>query len=415
MQISNILTQMRHQVMMQERLLGKATEHISTGYRINEASDSPGDILRISRLESNLRANTVAQRNTQDAISFVQTGDAVLGSVQEMAQRMRELAVNYQNSTLSNSDKSIIEGESKSLSDEISKLMSNTKFNNQRIFGESKYTFNTSHDSGNLYVLQIPELPLPSSVMDVKSVDPKELNIPNQKGYTGYNDVYDKNGDLLYSGYLVDGKFEGYGIIYKNGNKVYEGGFVNGQYDGYGKTYYESGTLSYEGDFKNGKSDGWGKFYYENGSIMYEGDVKDGYRQGWGNTYDKTGNRESSTYGDAEVANKVLQMGKHLETLNTLEVSDLLNIELLDEVVLKGVSNMRSAFGIAENILERRLESSLNSETINTNHLSLIRDADIAKEVMEKVKAEMLISTNTMLMTKVIEQQRSYILQLLQS
>ena len=110
-------------------LQSKAMEKLSSGFRINRASDDAAGLAISQKLSAQVSGLDVAQRNAQDAISLVQTGEGALGEVHSMLQRVRDLAVQYNNGTLSTTDKTAVTGEVTQLRDEINRIGSGTKFN----------------------------------------------------------------------------------------------------------------------------------------------------------------------------------------------------------------------------------------------------------------------------------------------
>src|SRR6476620_3040002 len=82
-----------------------AMEKLSSGYRINRAADDAAGLAISQKLEAQIGGLDQAQRNAQDAVSLVQTGEGALSEVQAMLQRVRDLAVQYNNGTLSTADK----------------------------------------------------------------------------------------------------------------------------------------------------------------------------------------------------------------------------------------------------------------------------------------------------------------------
>src|ERR671935_3022094 len=109
--------------------MAKAMEHLSSGYRINRAADDAAGLAISEKLRAQIGGLGQAQRNTQDAISLVQTAEGAMGEVHAMLQRVRELAVQFSNGTLSTSDKAAITAEVAQLSAEVAKIGSDTKFN----------------------------------------------------------------------------------------------------------------------------------------------------------------------------------------------------------------------------------------------------------------------------------------------
>src|ERR671932_1176387 len=127
----------------------KAMERLSSGYRINRAADDAAGLAISEKLEAQIGGVGQAQRNAQDAVSLVQTAEGALGEVHAMLQRVRDLAVQYNNGTLSTSDKNAITAEVSQLSAEIAKIASDTKFNGIPLLsGGSTITFQIGADQG---------------------------------------------------------------------------------------------------------------------------------------------------------------------------------------------------------------------------------------------------------------------------
>ncbi len=88
--------------------ISSAMEKLSSGFRINKAADDAAGLAISEKLQSQIGGLDQAQRNAQDAVSLVQTGEGALAEVQSMLQRVRDLAVQYNNGTLAASDKAAI-------------------------------------------------------------------------------------------------------------------------------------------------------------------------------------------------------------------------------------------------------------------------------------------------------------------
>src|SRR5215204_6735872 len=99
--------------------LQKSMERLSSGYRINRAADDAAGLAISEKLRGQISGISQAMRNAQDAVSLVQTAEGALQEVHSMLQRMRELAVQYKNGTLSTSDRQAIQSETAQLQSEI--------------------------------------------------------------------------------------------------------------------------------------------------------------------------------------------------------------------------------------------------------------------------------------------------------
>jgi len=107
----------------------KSTERLSSGYKINRAADDAAGLSISEKMRKQIRGLTQASANAQDGISAVQTAEGALNEVQDMLQRMNELAVKSSNGTNSEDDRNYIQNEIDALTTEIDRVSTTTKFN----------------------------------------------------------------------------------------------------------------------------------------------------------------------------------------------------------------------------------------------------------------------------------------------
>ncbi len=115
----------------------KSTEKLSSGYKINRAADDAAGLSISEKMRRQIRGLTQASANAQDGISCVQTAEGALNEVQDMLQRMNELAVKGENGTLTSTDRSYIQAEVQQLMSEIDRVQSTTTFNEQSLLDGS--------------------------------------------------------------------------------------------------------------------------------------------------------------------------------------------------------------------------------------------------------------------------------------
>jgi flagellin len=115
----------------------KQTEKLSSGYKINRAADDAAGLTISEKMRSQIRGLTQASANAQDGISVVQTAEGALNEVEDMLQRMNELAVKAKNDTNTTEDRGAIQSEIDALSSEISRVKSSTTFNDQNLLDGS--------------------------------------------------------------------------------------------------------------------------------------------------------------------------------------------------------------------------------------------------------------------------------------
>jgi flagellin len=109
--------------------MAKSMERLTSGYRINRAGDDAAGLGISERMRSQARGLAQAQRNIQDGISLVQTAEGNLDQVHSMLQRVRELAVQFKNGSLSSSDQAAIQMEVNQLASEITRIGTQAEFN----------------------------------------------------------------------------------------------------------------------------------------------------------------------------------------------------------------------------------------------------------------------------------------------
>jgi flagellin len=109
--------------------LAISIKRLSTGLRINSAKDDAAGLAISNRMDSIVRGQTVAIRNTNDAVSFSQTADGALSQINNNLQRLRELAVQASNGTNSAGDRELLNTEFNQLQQEVTRIQNNTAFN----------------------------------------------------------------------------------------------------------------------------------------------------------------------------------------------------------------------------------------------------------------------------------------------
>ncbi len=136
----------------------KAMEKLSSGYRVNRAADDAAGLAISEKMRGQIGGLAQAQRNAQDAISMVQTGEGALNEVHSMLQRIRDLKVQYANGTLENSDKQAISAEVQQLGKEISDITANTEFNGIKLLTAGTVTFQVGSEATDQITVTKTEL-----------------------------------------------------------------------------------------------------------------------------------------------------------------------------------------------------------------------------------------------------------------
>jgi len=129
------------QLQKSQQALFDASSKLTSGKRINSAKDDPAGLAIANLLTSQIRANNQSIRNANDGISLTQVADGALSGANDVLQRIRELAVQAGNGTLNDSNRGNIQAEINQLTDQLSDIGENTKFNGINVF-ENKNSLN---------------------------------------------------------------------------------------------------------------------------------------------------------------------------------------------------------------------------------------------------------------------------------
>lgn len=130
----------------------KATEKLSSGYKINRAADDAAGLSISEKMRKQIRGLDKASSNAEDGVSAVQTAEGALTEVPSMLQRMNELAVQASNGTNSSTDRQAIQDEISQLTTEIDRVAETTKFNESYLLkgdnAKTKNVYMEGHDAG---------------------------------------------------------------------------------------------------------------------------------------------------------------------------------------------------------------------------------------------------------------------------
>ena len=118
-----------------QNALSTSMQRLSSGLRVNSARDDAAGLAISTRMNAQVKGMNVAMRNANDGISLAQTAEGALATVTDVLQRMRELAVQAQNGSNGTTDRANLDTEYQQLSQEITRVAAQTKFNGTAIVG----------------------------------------------------------------------------------------------------------------------------------------------------------------------------------------------------------------------------------------------------------------------------------------
>ena len=429
----------------------KSTEKLSSGYRINRAADDAAGLSISEKMRKQIRGLDKASSNAEDGVSSVQTAEGALTEVHSMLQRMNELATQSANGTNSTTDRSAIQDEISQLTTEIDRVAETTKFNETYLLkggdgtkqeymkghdaglkgaltdGTTKATFKVAAgalDEGKSVTIGGKDYTIGSAVADVQTAVGK-LNTAgdkvtvNDKTYTyvAANTAAPGGQNVTTAGWVLDGdktSVAGTTLTIANGDKVTTTP-KNGASASYTAAEMDNGVskadpsiISAEKAVSLMKDEliAANKVGVTNGTVTITGTP----------AYDKdNGVTFEINKGSAEVANKLsfsLHVGSDadmtnkitvgIETMNSsylgikgLNVNDdsgIAGTYAIDAIsdALQKVSDQRSSLGAVQNRLEHTIDNLDNVVENTTSAESRIRDTDMAEEMVNYSKNNIL-------------------------
>lgn len=123
-----------------QKSLSTSMTRLGTGYRVNSAMDDAAGLQIATRLDAQTRGMAVAQRNTQNGISMLQTGEGALNEVSNILLRMKDLATEAYSASSTTTDKTAMQNEFDALGTELANIMKNTAFGGTQLFSDGTTT-----------------------------------------------------------------------------------------------------------------------------------------------------------------------------------------------------------------------------------------------------------------------------------
>jgi len=379
-----------------QRSSATAMERLSTGLRINTAKDDAAGIAIANRMTSSIKGLAQAIKNINDGINLLQTADNSFETLSDIAQRLRELAVQASNDTYSQQDRSYLQAEATSLQNEMYAIVDRTSWNNHVLLNGSFVNKNiqTGVDSDhgskmNINITGLSPVDLAMSQNNEKTYGQFVLQI-NYAGLTPTvinARLNEDTGDLLTS---IDPDWASGSSITANASFRLED-FVYGGNDDENKgkgqghiTINPSGIgpnevifIEYTGDVF-GNNAVFINFEYDNGvySIKNVGS-----------------NSSGVTSISASFGSGLTVSGSPIDKLNISEASSASNsIGLVDDLLRK-INENRAGIGAYINAMSSHVSNS-NTMFLNlSNSRSFIVDANYAQETAELAKMQILQSS----------------------
>ncbi len=362
----------------------KSTEKLSSGYKINRAADDAAGLSISEKMRKQIKGLTQASSNAQDGVSAVQTAEGALTEVHSMLQRMNELAVQSSNGTNSQTDRKAIQDEIDQLTSEIDRVSETTKFNETYLlkgdatktdtayFMESKYNV-----TGGIYE--------EGSATEITTAAALEKAIKDGKKL--YTEAYDK-ADNKQTADKIAVKGTNYAYVTKlydkNGKEVSAQNIQDSKNaDGTAADKYYTSSAGEAGatapatnmEITAANAKNFTKGYEVNGSISFSLHVG----------ADSAEDNKIVVNIDSMSAKGIGVYGLKVDTEDDATAA----IDRIAEAVQK-VSSQRSTLGAAQNRLEHTISNLDNVVENTTSAESRIRDTDMAQEMVNYSKNNIL-------------------------
>ena len=367
---------------------GKSMEKLSSGLRINRAGDDAAGLAISEKMRGQIRGLTQASRNSADGISMIQTAEGALNETTNILQRMRELAVQASNDTNTTSDREEIQKEINALTEEVDRIANNTEFNTQKLLNGSK-----SGEAGDLVREEVEE----------------------KKGIFKIDLAAElKDGDKL----VIDGKVIKFDAAKANDNNTIKNELER-VLEKYTVTVTDKKSIKLEQKIGTDKDDFKaslnGNDLGDKAKVQTEGVTARAEEFSEGKVSVQVGANASQSMsieiGDmrAQALNIVNDKGRGLSVETAQSANEAITAF---DAALNAVSSQRANLGAVQNRLEYTISNLDNTAENLTSAESTLRDVDMAKEMMEYSKNNILNQAAQAMISQA-NQQPQNVLQLL--
>ena len=354
----------------------KSSEKLSSGYRINRAGDDAAGLKISEKMRSQIRGLDKASSNAQDGISLIQTAEGALGEAHSILQRMNELAVQGANDTNESIDRDAINEELAALTSELDRIASTTQFNKQNLLDGSFTSKNLQVGANSDQKISISIGKMNSKALGLHSITGTTTQSQTGKKVTGFTFGKYSTKATNSAAAFSDQAREANASLKAAVDAEKTAAAYMKQIDfGTGSAYYMDAT---------------GKKYTGAASAMsadataLKNTISDVFKN-W-----KT---EAATYANTEnvIADKTT-VGQATQ-LTDPSVKDYASANATIDAVQKAinsVSSQRSALGALQNRLEHTVANLDNVSENTSSAESRIRDTDMADEMVEYSKNNIL-------------------------
>ncbi|WP_127836713.1 flagellin N-terminal helical domain-containing protein [Clostridium prolinivorans] len=394
---------------------GKSMEKLSSGLRINRAGDDAAGLAISEKMRGQIRGLDQASRNAQDGISLIQTAEGALSETHSILQRMRELAVQASNDTNVSADRTAIQDELNQLTKEIDRIATTTEFNTQNLLNGSfsSKEFQIGANEKQKLTLSINKMDTASlgltSSITMSSGSTISAKLADGTYKVSGNNVYDSSSNVV--GKVSANK------IFTGGTSVLAAGNDDVLETGSYITISESGSkFSIKGAVAgNAKSMSPGTYEIKaGGNILKDNSIVGRVSGGKLFINQADGSKLSVANTNLGISTAAITSGKSF-TINGVDASTrdtaMGSITSINTAI-ETVSKERAKLGAYQNRLEHTIANLGTSAENLTAAESRVRDVDMAKEMMQFSKNNILAQAAQAMLAQA-NQQPQGVLQLL--
>ena len=391
-------------------LAGSSMEKLSSGLKINKAADNATGLAISEKMRSQIRGLDQASQNTQDGISVVQTAEGAIEEVGNIVQRMRELAVQSANDTNTSDDREQLQKEMTQLGEEIDRIANNTEFNTKKLLNGNMGSAQTATtgvvvNKGNLHATTVTA----TKLTELKDANNNSLGIAENDVITA---TWSVNGTQQTATLTVNNTTDKMEKLLEQikanstaNTATIVGGEINLTSEGTGSDKQINGfsieVKSASGDRKEAASNALSSF-----AIGTQ--AADARTNGSANLQIGANSNQKLNLSIGDMRATSLGV-KNLQVKNQSQANTA--IKVIDEATKK-VSSERANLGAAQNRLEYTISNLDNTAENLTSAESTLRDVDMAKEMMEYSKNNILNQAAQAMISQA-NQQPQNVLQLL--
>lgn len=399
-----------------QRAMSQTMERLSTGSRINSASDDAAGLAMVSKMDAQIAGTNMAVKNANDAISMINTADGAAIEIDAMLQRMREIAIQAQNSTNTDDDLTNMNLEFAQLATEIDRVATTTEYNDTKIMnatqgggadtdGKFDFTITANSDTIEVDFADFELVSTGAAVLGTQTITMTTANIQTNAATTDSYKITFANDQVMTISLaqvaagannnatdITDAQFV---AAFNTANAAQEDDAVTvpdvtAALVGGVITFTEVGASAGKGAIARIEI------------IEADGDIRQTMASTVALSTGVTGrSAATSVYGSTDLSDfKTAKAGNNGEAQKTTTITEL-------DAAIAGVASQRASFGAFVNRLEHTVDNLTNVSQNTVAARSRIEDADYAAETTELARTQIIAQAATAMLSQANQQAQS--------